>query len=381
MIAKLKKGSGFGGLVNYANDIRDKQTNIIASDGVSLRNNKTITASFKAQARSNPNVRQFVGHISLSFSPEDTKRMSDSLVREIALQYMHRMGIRNTQYVIFRHHDQPHDHVHIIYNRVDNDCKETKCDSNFKKSIAITQMLTREYNLTFGQGKKKVRRERLKGKDAAKYRIHDILKAALEKCQTWKQLEALLDKEKITFRVAYRSDGRAGGISFTDGKYSFAGGKLDRSLTYWKINQVLVENRERAAAASSTDLSQGVQQTGYKDGSKPAGNVAATPLQVITQEQDNVAIHAGGNAVAETVAGSVESVAGGVNSITASAAEGLVDLVLQPGAAPVVSSGGGGGSSKDDDDDKDKYKDKKRPQKISHTAHTPAAPVRTGRRR
>ncbi len=368
MIAKLKKGSGFGGLVNYANDVRNKQTNIIASEGVSLTNNKSITASFKMQAKSNMNVKKFVGHISLSFSPDDVARMSDSLVREIAMQYLHRMGIRNTQYVIFRHHDQPHDHVHIIYNRVDNDCNEIKCDSNFKKSIAITQILTREYNLTFGKDKKKVRRERLRGKDAAKYRIHDILQAALEKCQTWKELETVLNKEGISFRVAYRSDGLAKGISFTDGKYSFAGGKLDRSLTYWKINSVFVSNRERVASTSAAGPLSGVMQQQVQRGSSSidVGNNSAAQAG---------ANSVGGNvtesavaSLAESVMGSAESVAEGVNSVASGAVDGIVDIVLQPDVVPVVSSGGGGGSSKDDDDeDKDKYKDKRRPQKVTYT--------------
>ena len=36
MIAKIKQGKGFGGLVSYANDIKNKDTNIIASEGVDL---------------------------------------------------------------------------------------------------------------------------------------------------------------------------------------------------------------------------------------------------------------------------------------------------------------------------------------------------------
>lgn len=67
MIAKIKKGSGFGGLINYANDIAKKDTIIVASEGVSLSSNAAITASFKAQSRMRPTLKQFVGHISLSF--------------------------------------------------------------------------------------------------------------------------------------------------------------------------------------------------------------------------------------------------------------------------------------------------------------------------
>ena len=47
MIAQISSGEGFGGLVSYANDILKKDTVIVASDGVSLTSNATITASFR----------------------------------------------------------------------------------------------------------------------------------------------------------------------------------------------------------------------------------------------------------------------------------------------------------------------------------------------
>ena len=60
MIAQISTGEGFGGLVNYANDIAKKNTVIIASDGVNLSSNATITASFKAQAKARPSVHKYV---------------------------------------------------------------------------------------------------------------------------------------------------------------------------------------------------------------------------------------------------------------------------------------------------------------------------------
>lgn len=71
---------------------------------------------------------------------------------QIAREYLQRMGIVNTQFVVFRHQDQPHVHVHIVYNRVDNDGNSISSDSDFRKSAAITKALTREYGLTFGKG-------------------------------------------------------------------------------------------------------------------------------------------------------------------------------------------------------------------------------------
>ena len=56
MMPKISNGSTFGGIVNYANDIKDKDTTILASRGVDLRSNYTIAKSFKIQAMMNQRV-------------------------------------------------------------------------------------------------------------------------------------------------------------------------------------------------------------------------------------------------------------------------------------------------------------------------------------
>lgn len=71
-------------LVNYANDIANKHTVIIAPAGVSTTSNATIVASFKAQARMRPSLKNFVGHISLSFHPDDTPRLTSEFMTEVA---------------------------------------------------------------------------------------------------------------------------------------------------------------------------------------------------------------------------------------------------------------------------------------------------------
>ena len=101
MIPKISNGETFGGIANYANDIKDKNTTVLASNGVDLRNNYTIAQSFKVQAKMNPGLKTCVGHFSLAFSPEDAHRCTDAFMRKMAMEYMKKMGISDTQYVIF----------------------------------------------------------------------------------------------------------------------------------------------------------------------------------------------------------------------------------------------------------------------------------------
>ena len=244
MIAKIHSGQGFAGLVDYANDIRNKKAEIIASEGVDLTSNKSITASFSLQAKSRPSLKNFVGHISLSFSPEDAPKLTDRLMADIAKDYLQRMGIVNTQYIISRHHDKPHPHVHIVYNRVDNDGNAISRDHNFRKSARITQALTKEYGLTFGKCKKKVNRDRLKGKDVIKYKIYDTVKGGLDVCIDWKELKDGLIAEGISLDFTYKTDGRIKGVVFTCDDISFGGYRIDRSMTYRNIDRRLQMNLE-----------------------------------------------------------------------------------------------------------------------------------------
>ena len=350
MIAQISIGEGFGGLVNYANNIAKKNTVIIASYGVNLSSNATITASFKAQAKARPTLQKFVGHISLSFSPEDLEKLDDKKIAEIAKEYMRRMGIQNTQYVIFRHFDQPHPHIHIVYNRVDNDGNGIKGDISYTKSVAITKALTRQYGLTFGKGKDKVRRERLKGKDAVKYCLYDEIRAAMKECVTWDKLRKWLDTKGIALDFVKDKDGNIRGVTFTDSKrnVTFAGSKIDRSLSYANIDKHMFrlmqfdDRQDEEPLRLHQELSFDINDA--FDFSQNSGKLRHPSEDGTTEQQ---ATPSDGSSSGSGIG------------------EAIVDVLLQPNVAPVSSGGGGGASGgwRDDDDDDEKNKHSYKPRK------------------
>ncbi len=361
MIAKLNQGTGFGGLVNYANDIKQKNTNIIASDGVSLTDNKTIAASFKLQACGNPKVKKYVGHAMLSFSPKDKPMLTDAFVEKITKDYLRRMGIVNTQFVIFRHHDQPHDHVHIVYNRVDNDGNGITTDTNFRKSAAITQALTREYGLTFGRGKSNVRRNRLKGKDAAKYCIYDIaIKLLLDnEYISLKQFARDLAERGIILSERKDNNGKTIGIVFTMDGMSFAGGRIDKGLSFVNVMR-LIDSYHRLYP----------ERTMYQDAKERdshIGNPFAAGRNFIGPTSDNNRDTQ--SSYASTVFRDDSSSTSDTDTSTVhTIVDAAVEVILQPTVAPAPSVGGGSSNKQDDEDDK-KRKNKNQPTQ------------RTGRRR
>lgn len=243
MIAKIVKGSGFREVTRYIIDSK-KDARIIAHAGLFIEDVNTITKAFEAQAGMNPKVSRPVGHIALGFSKEDESRLTSRIMAEIALEYMKRMGIRNTQFFIARHFDKEHPHIHIAYNRIDNDGRTISDKNERIRSARICKELTKKYNLYFANGKERVKQHRLKEPDKTKYELYTIFKSEVSRCGNWRQLAANLKKQGVDMRFKYKGKSdEVQGVIFTMNGYSFSGSKIDRRFSFSKIDAALERNR------------------------------------------------------------------------------------------------------------------------------------------
>ena len=221
MMAKIIKGSGAKGIVDYILD-KKKQATLIDCQGVLFNDNGTIARSFIAQSMLNPRVDKFIGHISLSFSKQDLPRLTDELMIQISREYMEKMGIRDTQYIIGRHYDKEHPHIHIAFNRVDNNGR------------------------TISDRNDRYRSERIcKEPDKTRYEIYQVLKREVARCSDWTTLLKHLKAEGIDVRFKYKGNtNEVQGIIFTKNGYHFNGSKIDRSFSYSKIDKTLNGNNQ-----------------------------------------------------------------------------------------------------------------------------------------
>lgn len=258
MIAKIIKGSNFKGVVNYILD-KEKDAKILVCDGLFAENKETIVMSFEAQARMNPKVTKPVGHIALAFSKEDEHRLTDRAMAGIALEYLERMGIRNTQILVVRHFDKEHPHVHIAFNRIANDGRTISDRNEWIRSTHICKELTRKYGLYFASSKEQVKRHRLKEPDKTKYELYSLLKSEVLRCGNWRQLAANLEKQDVEMRFKYKGKSdEVQGVVFSKNGYSFSGSKIDRQFSYSKIDAALNGNRqeERQRMMTSSQVSE-----------------------------------------------------------------------------------------------------------------------------
>ncbi|RGV57243.1 mobilization protein [Bacteroides intestinalis] len=242
MMAKIVKGTTFGGVVKYILDPA-KQTNLLNSDGVRLKNLDSIVQSFEAQRELNPRVSKPVGHISLDFSAQDRAKLTDEVMTQIAHNYMNRMGIVSTQYIIGRHHDKEHPHLHIAFNRVDNNGRTISDQNDRFRSEKICKELTAKYKLYFASGKEQVKLHRLKEPDKTKYEIYDALKTTVPQCRNWRELLERLNSEDITVEFKMKSGtNEPQGIKFSKNGYHFNGSKVDQQFSFSKIDFALQRN-------------------------------------------------------------------------------------------------------------------------------------------
>ena len=241
MIAKIKTRADFGGIVNYANDQKNKKKSatLLAYEGICAINNKTIADSFQIQASMRPKVKSPVKHVSLAFSPQDTVRFpndekGNALMVEIAKKWMEQMGIRNTQYIIARHHDTEHPHCHIVFNRIDNDGNLISDSNERIRNAKVCRALTKEYKLYFAPKNSKARnKSRLRPHQLRKYNLRSSTLDTLAASRSWHDFFRML-KEKgidVRFNRAENSD-NIRGISFCMDEFSIAGSKLDCDLSF-----------------------------------------------------------------------------------------------------------------------------------------------------
>lgn len=291
MIGKIIAGSSFAGTVGY---VMKKQSHILDAEGVTPPDVREMVQDFKDQTLLNPRIKNAVGHISLSFSPKDDVRMTDSLMRDIAKEYMQRMGITDTQYLLVRHLDQPHPHCHLVYNRVGNN-GQTISDKNIKiRNAKVCRALTEKYGLHLAPGKESVRRERLREPDKTKYEIYDAIKTSLPNCGNWNDLELRLKKHGIAMRYKYcGSTNQKQGVLFCKNGFEFSGSKIDRQFSFSKLNRLFAQAQQqthyRATLAKGFHAAIGNYRSAYTD---LFGNAGGSRNK---GQADNNTVNFGGN--------------------------------------------------------------------------------------
>lgn len=245
MIAKIVTGKSFGGAVRYLLE-KSGHARMIDSDGVELSDIRSLIGSFNFQRKARPEKVEVVGHISLSFHKDDTPRLTDGFMAGLAREYMQRMGITDTQYIVLRHTDTEHPHLHILYNRVRYDTKLVRSHNERIRSVAVCKTMKQKYGLTFSEGKENVKIERLHNPDKMKYRIYEAVKTAMKGCASFTELVEGLNKGGVTATFVHRGGDpqkEIQGMTFTMQGQTLKASQVDRKFSYANLCKAIEVNR------------------------------------------------------------------------------------------------------------------------------------------
>lgn len=254
MIGKIVTGKSFGGAVEYV--LRKEKARLLESDGVDTESIRSIIDDFNFQRKARREIAKVVGHISLSFHRDDAPTLTDDRMRELAAAYMESMGIADTQYIVARHNDTEHPHLHIIYNRVKYDRTLVADKNERRRNVKVCKQLKRRYGLTFSNGKQDIKTERLHGADKVRQEVFDAITRILPKCDRIADLSAKLKRQGIGVQFVHRGNDpkkAVQGITFTKDGLTFKGSQVDRKFSYAGLSKTIRERVETLAREAADE--------------------------------------------------------------------------------------------------------------------------------
>ncbi|MBL0741071.1 relaxase/mobilization nuclease domain-containing protein [Chryseolinea lacunae] len=202
-----------------------------------------------------PNLQKFFYHTSLNFPPHEN--LSNDTMRQIANDYLKANGFSQHQFIIFRHYDADHPHLHILVNRIGYDGKVLSDSNDFARSEKILRGLEIKYNLTnVAPSKQATKRavtkdelEMMKrtGGPSLKIQLQAMVKGVLDadSNMTVSEFIQALEKKGIAPQFNIASTGYVSGVSYSYQGMVMTGSKLGNEFKWTTLKDKIDYEKER----------------------------------------------------------------------------------------------------------------------------------------
>ena len=265
MKAKVSRGGGFRGALNYVFDVGREVSHTKNAERIggnmSGQAPRELSREFSAVRQLRPDIGKPAWHCSLSLPPGE--RLTTEKWEVVASDFMQRMGFdqSNTPWVAVRHQDTDKDHIHILASRIGLDGKVWLGQWEARRAIVATQELEHIHGLTLTPGLGDVRAERRKltdkeinmavrtGEEPPRQRLQRLVDEAVRDKPTAAELAERLQAAGVGVRANLASTGRMNGFSFEIDGIPFKGSDLGKNYTWTglqKIGMRYDEVRDRA---------------------------------------------------------------------------------------------------------------------------------------
>lgn len=238
MIAKQIKGKSFRGVLNY---LHEKEGSRLIAGNMGGKTPQTLSAEFAVSRTLNPRLEKAVYHSSLSLPK--TEHLDDDTWSEIAEDYLSGMEFNDSQYVVYRHSDRDHDHVHIVASRIRITDGTTVNDSwDYVRSEKQIRELENKYQLTptvssnkkqqRGQTSGELRLIERTGESSVRTKLIQMIDTEIDEAITMPELVNRLKDKSIDAKVSITRTGKIRGISYQLDGIATSGTHLGKAYTF-----------------------------------------------------------------------------------------------------------------------------------------------------
>jgi hypothetical protein len=204
-------------------------------------NPRSLAAEFRVSRELNPRLNKAVYHVSLSLPKQES--LDDLTWMAIAQDYLRSMGFENCQYVVYRHTDQDHDHVHLVASRIRLTDGKTVSDSwDYRRSEQVIRQLEQAYQLatvrpSWEQEKRapttgERRLVERTGEPSVREQLQSIVDRVVQGQGTLPQVIDRLQRLGVSVRVRLTRTGKGCGISYRLQGVAFSGTRLGKAYTF-----------------------------------------------------------------------------------------------------------------------------------------------------
>lgn len=249
MIAKIIKGKDFAGATTYALGPKKgiERAQIVGGnmDGTSAQ---ALTKEFNVTQGHNTRCKQPVFHASLSLPAGE--RLSDEQWNEAATDFLAKMGFKRGQhqFVVIRHTDADHDHVHLIANRINMQTfKAVDLKRDFRRSHKVCRDLEKKFGLSQVSKKDFTKTPVAQGgkADGLRKKIdHAIKVSGGDKDLALGNLR----RQGVEIKFNQQRTGRIAGVTFVSDGVALKGSELGKNYSLSGIDRRLESQKKLVAA-------------------------------------------------------------------------------------------------------------------------------------
>jgi hypothetical protein len=262
------------------------------------QNPRELAAEFGEIRKLRPNwARRFAA--SLSAAP--AKSSPDEQWREVGQRYLRGMGFKDNQFVITRHTDTEHEHIHILANRITHAGEVVSDGQDYKRQETIMREIERDYGLqrvapsieaerkapTKGEIEGALRT----GQPSTRQQLQQICDASAKDCCSFSEYQERLEAAGVeVVPVAQLNGAKLSGLSYRLDGVTMKGSDLGKGYTAAGIQKKGIsyeQDRDFAAVRRSIERDAarafGEPDRGSEAGQAPERGGLAATLEPLAQ--------------------------------------------------------------------------------------------------